>query len=114
MMGSLPQPICITKKYRQNTCPCWSSDGKKLAYSAMIKGVREIVIYDFLKKQEEQLTFGGLHKENPCWAPNNTHLVYNTVGSQESELFLIDIRQKKEHQVSYGPGRKHYPVWKTS
>ena len=74
-----PRPLCITKKYRHNTCPCWSPDGTKLAYSAMIDGTRQIIVYDFLTKEEIQLTTGSSHKENPTWAPNSLHLIYNTV-----------------------------------
>jgi len=105
-------PKCLTTKYRQNICPSWSPDGTKLAYSAMIDGNRQIMVYDFLLKEEIQLTQGRGHKENPSWASDSLHLVYNSVEFSSSELFLIDIRQKRALQVTSGPGRKHYPAWR--
>ena len=109
---SRPRPLCLTKKYRQNTCPSWSPDGTKLAYSAMIDGNRQIVIYDFLSQEEIQLTNGKSHKENPCWALNSLHIIYNTVDPSSSELFLINIKQKESLQITSGSGKKHYPAWK--
>ncbi|MCB1114916.1 MAG: Tol-Pal system protein TolB [Chlamydiia bacterium] len=106
-----PKPLCITKKYRHNTCPSWSPDGTKLAYSAMIDGTRQIMIYDFLTQEEIQLTGGASHKENPTWAPNSLHLVYNTVDPASSELFIVNLKQKEVMQITTGPGKKHYPAW---
>lgn len=106
-----PNPRCITKKYRHNTGPCWSPDGTKLAYSAMIEGTRQIMVYDFLAKEEIQLTTGKSHKENPTWAENSLHLIYNTAEPSSSELFLINLKQKEMIQITTGPGKKHYPTW---
>ena len=106
-----PHPICLTRKYRENTCPSWSPDGTKLAYSAKINGVRQIMVYDFITREEIQLTTGKMHKENPCWAVSSTHIIFNTVDPSSSELFLINLKQKEMVQITDGPGKKHYPTW---
>ena len=104
-------PICLTKNYRHNTSPAWSPDGTKLAYSAMIDGIRQIVVYDFLTQEEIPLTRGSSHKENPTWAPNSLHIIYNTVDHSSSELYIINLKQKEPLQITSGPGKKHYPAW---
>jgi len=106
-----PNPTCLTKTYRQNTCPAWSPDGTKLAYSAMIDGIRQIVVYDFLTQEEIPLTKGPSHKENPSWAPNSLHIIYNTADPSSSELFIINLKQKEPLQITSGAGKKHYPAW---
>ncbi len=106
-----PKAICLTKKYRENICPTWSPDGTKLAYSAKIHGIRQIMIYDIHLKKEIQLTDGKSHKENPSWAPNSKHIIFNTVDASSSELFLMNLKQKKMIQITQGPGKKHYPYW---
>jgi TolB protein len=105
------RPIFLTKNYRHNTCPAWSPDGTKLAYSAMIDGIRQIMVYDFLTQEEIPLTRGTSHKENPTWAPNSLHIIYNTVDLSSSELYIINIKQKEPLQITSGPGKKHYPTW---
>lgn len=110
----LPIAECITKKNKDNTSPCWSPDGKKIAYSSMTEGVRQIWLYDLEKKEESQLTYGKFHKENPCWAPNSLHIVYNTVDTDSSDLYMINLIDKQPVKFTKGPGRKHYPSWSRS
>ncbi|MCH9612358.1 MAG: Tol-Pal system protein TolB [Chlamydiia bacterium] len=105
-----PQVTCLTKACRENTAPCFSHDGKKLAYSAKVDGVRQIWIYDFETGKETQLTSGTEHKENPSFAPNDLHLIYNTT-SPTFDLYLINLNQKRPTRLTHGPGKKHYPSW---
>ncbi len=77
----------------------------------MIDGTRQIMVYDFLTKEEIQLTTVSSHKENPTWASNSLHLIYNTVDLTSSELFIVNLKQKEVMQITTGPGKKHYPAW---
>lgn len=105
------QPLMITKQNRDNTCPVWSPDGKKIAYSASTLGVRQIWIYDLASGVESQLTDGPGHKENPSWAPNSLHLIFNSSTSSSSELFMINLNQKRAVKITNGPGEKQFPSW---
>jgi len=112
--NKLPEAVLLSKECRENTSPCWSPDGKKIAYSARIEGIRQIVIFDLVLGEEWQVTSGPLHKENPSWAPNSLHLVYNTVDGEKSDLFMIDIQEKMPTKITSGPGKKHFPSWGSS
>jgi TolB protein len=100
----------LTPKELEATCPAFSSDGKKLAYSSPIDGIRQIMIYDFEEKIHYPLTEGPYHKENPSWAANNLHLAYNTSG-EENEIYVINLNQRKPIKITEGIGIKHYPCW---
>lgn len=106
-------PTLLTKKNSENTCPAWSPDGKKIAYSAKTKGVRQIWIYDFDAGDEWQLTDGTGNKENPSWAPDSQHLVFNSTDGHVSELYLVNLNQPDVIKITSGPGVKHYPAWGT-
>ena len=101
----------ITKQNRECTAPSWSPDGKKIAYSAMTNGTRQIWIYDFTSREEKQVTQGAGHKENPSWAPDSLHLVFNSSTRSGSELFLINLNQPEAFQITSGKGEKRFPAW---
>ena len=105
------KPKMITKKTRDNTCPAWSPDGKKIAYSALAGTARQIWIYDLETGEEAQLTTGSGHKENPAWASNSLHLMFNSCGAQAADLYMINLNQKKAVKVTQGPGEKRFPAW---
>jgi len=105
------KPKMISKKTKENTCPAWSPDGKKIAYSAMTSGTRQIWVYDTTTGEEVQLTDGHGHKENPAWAPNALHLMFNSSTTASSDLFMINLNQKKAVKITSGQGEKRFPAW---
>ena len=106
----IPDAEVISKKNRDNTAPCWSPDGKKIAYSARTNGVRQIWIYDIENKEEWQLTVGLGDKENPSWAKDSFHLAYNTT-SPTFDIFILNLNQREPVKLTSGPGKKHYPTF---
>lgn len=109
--NKLPEAKLLSKACRENTSPHWSPDGTKIAYSARIDGVRQIVIYDLQTDQEWQVTAGPVHAENPSWAKDSIHLVFNSVDGNTADLYIVDIHEKKATRITSGPGKKHFPSW---
>jgi len=105
------KPILISRQNHQNTDPSWSSDGKKIAYSSLTNGTRQIWIYDLETSKEEQITKGPGHKENPAWAADSLHLIFNSATPFSSELYIINLNQKQALQISAGEGEKRFPAW---
>lgn len=105
-----PEIKLISKKNSDNTAPSWSPDGKKIAYSSLTNGVRQIWIYDTESEKEWQLTSGMGNKENPKWASNSLHLVYNTT-SPTYDIFILNLNQNEPIRLTQGPGLKHYPAF---
>ncbi len=101
----------VTKQNRESTAPSWSPDGNKLAYTAMTNGTRQIWIYDFISKEERQLTQGPGHKENPTWAPDSLHLVFNSSTKEGCELYLVNLHQPEAYKITKGEGEKRFPAW---
>jgi TolB protein len=105
------KPKMVSKKTRENTCPAWSPDGSKIAYSALVSGTRQIWIYDLAREEEFPLTDGYGHKENPAWAADSLHLLFNSSTPTTSDLYMINLNQKKAVKITEGPGEKRFPSW---
>lgn len=101
----------ITKRNRESTAPAWSPDGTKIAYCSSVNGVRQIWVYDLVKREERQLTQGAGNKENPSWAPNSLHLVFNSTDAGACDLYLINLNQPEATKITSGTGEKHFPCW---
>lgn len=101
----------VTKCNKESTAPAWSPDGTKIAFCAVTQGIRQIWLYDFVKREERQLTQGPGNKENPSWAPNSLHLVFNSSDADACELYLINLNQKEAAKISSGTGEKRFPCW---
>lgn len=90
----------ISRKNRENTCPCWSPDGRYIAYSARSLGPRQIWIYDTVSQTETCLTQDeGIH-ENPSWAPDSLHLYYNCENTSGCHLYMIDLNRQEPVRIT--------------
>lgn len=106
------KPRFISRACRENTSPCWSPDGSKIAYAGMTSGTRQIWVYDLDKDKEEQVTFDKGNKENPSWAPNSFHLTFNRDdGSGKAQLCVTNLNQKDTIPITEGSTDKRFPCW---
>ncbi|AHK63612.1 Protein TolB [Chlamydia avium] len=104
-------PKLLTKKYRNSSCPVWSPDGTKIAFCSVIKGVRQICIYDLSTGRDSQLTTTPINKESPSWAMDSQHLVYSAGNAEESDIYLLSLITQKTKKIVIGPGEKRFPSW---
>jgi len=101
--------------------PCWSPDGRFIAFSALAGGISDIFIYDLNTSTVKQMTrdvFGDLQ---PAWSPDgrqiafiterfSTNLDWMDIGNYELGLMDPETGQVKK-VLAFPTGKNINPQW---
>ena len=69
--------------------PAWAADGKSIAYSASVNGVRQIFVRDLSSPMSTQVTSSTMDSERPFWSPDDSRIFYLTAGSGGTDLWSV-------------------------
>ncbi|MGE5242820.1 MAG: hypothetical protein ACM3SQ_01150 [Betaproteobacteria bacterium] len=82
--------------------PCFSPDGKAIAFSALRGAVGDIYTIDLATKQITNLTTDQFADFGPVYSPDGSFIVYNARVSGDQKLFRLDLATKKKTQLTFG------------
>ena len=97
--GQYLQPV--TRHEQSSSSPCWSPDGKTLAYLSSQSGTSQVWLYDLASAGHRQLTDHHSGVESMNWSPDGRHLalasrVYPDAPDQESN-------RQRDQQIEANP-----------
>jgi len=76
LLTSLPRLSQLTFAEGIEQFPAWSADGKQLAYSGEVGGVRKIFLKHLETGEEAQLTKGANDDIQPVWSPDSQKILF--------------------------------------
>jgi hypothetical protein len=82
--------------------PCFSPDGKTIAFAALRAGVGDIYTIDLDSRTVTDLTNDDFAEFGPTYSPDGKSIVYNARVSGNQKLFQIDLATKKKTQITFG------------
>jgi hypothetical protein len=82
--------------------PCFSPDGKVIAFSALRGGIGDIYTVDLATKEITNLTNDPFADFGPVYSPDGKTIIYNTRVSGNQKLFQMDLASKKKTQITFG------------
>ncbi|HVR82888.1 MAG TPA: PDZ domain-containing protein, partial [Planctomycetota bacterium] len=76
----------ITEDPADEEKPCWSPDGKSLAYSSDRTGNRDLFVIEIASRKVRQLTFHSADDDSPAWSPDGKWIAFES--NRDSNLDL--------------------------
>lgn len=90
------EPINLTQHPANDRRPCWSPDGKKIAFTSDRTGDEEIYIMDIETRKVERITYYSGYDGHPAWCPKGGRIAFTSdrdAGS--SDIYIIDLLTKE-------------------
>jgi hypothetical protein len=82
--------------------PCFSPDGKTIAFAGLRGAVGDIFAVDLATKAITNLTNDAFADYGPTYSSDGTFIVYNARVSGNQKLFRMDLDTKKKTQLTFG------------
>ncbi len=99
----------LTSDAADDAYPCFSPDGKAIAFASTRAGSWQIYVMDTDGRNVTQVTNSSLQCIHPSFSPDGGRLVYSAIGSRSNqwELWTADLRSGEKRMIGYGL----FPRW---
>ena len=89
--------------------PCFSPDGKQIAFSSTRSGTWQIWTMEIDGHGAVQVTSGPGQSVHPSFSPDGTRLVYSSLSprGQQWELWTVNLQTSEKRMIGYGL----FPSW---
>lgn len=110
--GKDPVPVAVTRgKLSHEESPCWSPDGKRIAYTSTRHGNQELYVAAPDGKDEMRLTSDPAIDAHPAWSPDGRRLAFATNRWGDLEIATIDANGENLTRLTESRGLDDYPAW---
>jgi len=103
----------LTYDGNNNTQPDWSPKGDKIVYTAMVKGLFQIMVIGVDGKGQTQLTYNG-DNESPSWSPDGSMIVFSTTREGSSRIYVMTAYGTDQRKIVDLAGQQSEPKWSPS
>lgn len=91
--------------------PAYSIEAHKVAYSQIVEGTAQIMVYDFKTKKEKQVTFGHGHKMECSWSPCGNYLAFSYQADTQKRIAVQSLLTGTRRYLTSVNQKCSYPSW---
>lgn len=107
-----PTPVAVTEgALSHEESPCWSPDGKRIAFTSTRHGNQELYVASRDGKDVIRLTSDPALDAHPSWSPDGERIAFATNRWGDLELATIKPDGTDLTRLTESPGLDDYPAW---
>jgi tricorn protease len=93
------EAVRVTRTATPETQVAWSPDSTRIAYLGLRNAVNQVFLYDFIKREETQLTTGSAPNAGPSFSPDGKNLAFVQA---RKDLVIYDLETKQSRKAASG------------
>jgi Tol biopolymer transport system component len=94
-----------------NTDPCYSPDGKRIAFSSTRDGNYEIYVMDADGGNVRRLTRNPYRDVRPRFSPDGKRIAFTSHRDGNAEIYVMNADGTEQRRVTNHPERDDYAAW---
>ena len=91
--------------------PCWSPDGRRLAFVSDRAGSPQIYVMGAGGGNAERVTYEGNYNTSPDWSPRGDLIAYTARIEGVFQICTVNVETKEVIRLTTGGGQKEDPSW---
>ena len=76
--------------------PCWSPDGKKIAFESLREKKYDIYVMNSDGSGLRNLTNNPTQERFPCWSPDGKKIAFTSTITGNFEIFIMDLDKRRK------------------
>ena len=111
MRGDGSDPKRLTDDAANNQTPCWSSDGRLIAFVSDRDGNKEIYIAKADGTTPLNLTHHAAEDWTPAWSPDGATIAFSSYRDGNWELYVMDANGGNPRRLTQSSAADYAPAW---
>jgi len=94
-----------------DTSPCWSPNGKEIAFVSQRSGIPRVYIMDNEGANVRCITYDGTHFDSPSWSPDGSRIAYVSMVEGRLDIYIYHNKNNTMTKLTENAGRNENPTW---
>lgn len=94
-----------------DSSPCWSPNGKEIAFTSQRSGTPQIYIMNEDGTNVRRVTYEGTYHDNPAWSPDGSRIAYVSRIEGRFDIYVLNIKSNSITKLTEMSGRNENPAW---
>jgi Tol biopolymer transport system component len=107
--GTAKSPNLTASSAFPDLQPAWSPDGRRIAFTSLRDGDREIYVMNADGSHQRRLTNDPARDDDPSWSPNGRQILFASDRDGDAEIHLMEADGSRVRQLTDNTGLDFQP-----